>query len=113
MPTRWSTPPGEGELSADGERYRLTWFPSSSTTKKALFRVATDDGVAVLQHVRTIHVRQRGVTGSEIDTGAVLADIPRPLVAAMRDDGVRPADAPQERDTPAPRTGESRAEGDA
>jgi hypothetical protein len=89
----WSTPPGSGEAAADGETYRLEWHPRAGVTKRALFRVATDDRVSILQHVRTIHVRQGGgESGCQLDPDATLDDVPRPLLAAMRDDGYRPAE---------------------
>jgi hypothetical protein len=89
----WSTPPGSGEAAADGETYRLEWHPRSGVTKRALFRVATDDRVSILQHVRTIHVRQSGgESDATLDPDATLDDVPRPLLAAMRDDGYRPAE---------------------
>jgi hypothetical protein len=109
----WRTPPAEGELSDDGERYRLTWWPTASTTMKALFRVATDDGVAVLQHVRTIRVQQRGETGGEIDADATLEDIPAGLVAAMRADALRPADSRHAASSPDAWAGDVERRGDA
>jgi hypothetical protein len=88
----WSTPPAKGELTEDGQRYRLTWFPSSSIRKVALFRIVTDDRVALLQHVRTIRVQQRGRTGGDTDPDAGLEEIPAKLLAIVRDDGVEPAE---------------------
>ncbi|MFB6201899.1 MAG: hypothetical protein ABEI98_07795 [Halorhabdus sp.] len=87
----WSTPPGRGQLTPDGDRYRLTWHPSSTTRKVALFRVVTDDRVAVLQHVRTVRVQQRGDSFASTDPDAEIEDIPWPLLAAMEADGVTPA----------------------
>ena len=81
----WSTPPAKGELTEDGQRYRLTWFPSSSTRKVALFRIVTDDRVALLQHVRTIRVRQRGESGADTDPDASLDEIPAKLLAIVRE----------------------------
>jgi len=92
--TGWSTPPGSGEPGSSGETYRLEWHPRHGVTKRALFRVVTDDRVSVLQHVRTIHVRQSGAASdATLDADATLDDVPRPLLAAMRDDGYRPAEA--------------------
>ena len=89
----WSTPPGSGELGSDGETYRLEWHPRRGVTKRALFRVATDDRVSVLQHIRTIHVRQRGgESDCQLDADATLDDVPTPLLATMRDEGYRPAE---------------------
>jgi hypothetical protein len=90
---RWSTPPASGEPGGDGETYRLEWHPRPGVTKRALFRVATDDRVSVLQHVRTIRVRQGGgPSDCRLEEDASLEDLPRPLLAAMQDDGYRPAD---------------------
>ena len=91
--TGWSTPPGSGELANGGETYRLEWHPRSGVTKRALFRVATDDRVSILQHVRTIHVRQGGgESDCHLDADATLDDVPAAMLAAMRDDGYRPAE---------------------
>jgi hypothetical protein len=89
----WSTPPGSGEPSADGKRYRLEWHPSSEITKRALFRVITDDRVATLQSVRTIRLQQLGpASDCRLNEEAELEDIPDALLARMRADGFRPAD---------------------
>jgi len=86
----WRCPPGRGEVTSDGERYRVTWHPSSDVTKTALFRVTTDDRVCVLQHIRTIFVRQHGATRCEIDDDATLDDVPEPYLQRMHDDGFQP-----------------------
>jgi hypothetical protein len=92
--TGWSTPPGSGEAASDGETYRLEWHPRRGVTKRALFRVVTDDRVSVLQHVRTIHTRRGGAaSGCHLNPDAELADVPRPLLATMKADGYRPADS--------------------
>ncbi|MFB6068627.1 MAG: hypothetical protein ABEJ90_01710, partial [Halobacterium sp.] len=89
----WSTPPGEGGPSADGENYRVQWHPSSGVVKRALFRVATDDRVATLQHVRTILLRQRGGESTcVVDSESTLDDVPDALLTQMRADGYRPAE---------------------
>lgn len=90
----WSTPPGSGEAASDGESYRLEWHPRSGVTKRALFRVATDDRVSTLVHIRTIYTRQLGPSSNcQTNTDATLEDIPEPLLATMRADGFRPAEA--------------------
>jgi hypothetical protein len=92
--TGWSTPPGSGELANGGETYRVEWHPRRGVTKRALFRVATDDRVSILQHVRTIHTRQRGgASACQLDAEATTDDVPDALLARMRADGYRPADA--------------------
>jgi len=92
----WRTPPAEGSLSADGERYRLRWWPTEGVTKSALFRVITDDRIAILQHVRTVILRQKGSTETQLEPEASLKDIPNPLLAMMRGSGVEPANSEQE-----------------
>jgi len=85
----WTGSRSSGGVSDDGERYRIDWR-SSHVVKRALFRVTTDDRVCVLQHIRTIFVRQRGATRCEIDDCADLNDVPEPYLARMRDDGFQP-----------------------
>jgi hypothetical protein len=90
----WSTPPGSGEPASGGETYRLEWHPRRGVTKRALFRAATDDRVSVLQHVRTIVVQNGGAASdATLDPDATLDDVPAALLAAMRDDGFRPAES--------------------
>ena len=92
--TAWSTPPGSGEPASNGETYRVEWHPRPSVTKRALFRVATDDRVAIIQHVRTIYVRQAGAASRcELDESATLDDVPATLRAKMQADGYRPANS--------------------
>jgi hypothetical protein len=86
----FDVPPGSGAVTEDGQRYRLTWHPASGTTKTALFRVATDDRVAVLQHVRTIVLRQQGETTADVDPDVSLDDVPRTLRQLMTADGFEP-----------------------
>jgi len=88
---RWRCPPGHGEVSDDGCRYRITWEPSHSTTKTALFRVSTDDRVCVLQHIRTVTTSQRQASAATIDDTAALDDVPDVFLAAMERDGFQPA----------------------
>jgi hypothetical protein len=87
----WRCPPGRGEVSDDGRRYRITWHPSSDVTKTALFRVSTDDRVCILQHVRTLRTSQRAASGAAIDDDVGLDDVPAPFLAAMERDGYQPA----------------------
>ncbi|WP_256394209.1 hypothetical protein [Natronoarchaeum rubrum] len=92
----WSSPRAAGKVSPDGERCRVKWWPASGTTKIALFRLATDDSVAVIQHIRTIVVQQRGDTTARIDPDADLADVPDPLIDIMQAQGVKPANSADE-----------------
>lgn len=87
----WRCPRGRGERSDDGHRYRVTW-KRGKATKVALFRLATDDDVAVLQHIRTVVTSQRGRSGTSLDDDPDLADVPKPFRAAMRADGVEPSE---------------------
>jgi hypothetical protein len=86
----WTGARSSGGVTDDGERYRIEWR-SSHVVKRALFRVSTDDRVCVLQHIRTIFVRQHGATRCEIDDDATLDDVPAPFLAAMEADGFQPA----------------------
>jgi hypothetical protein len=90
--TEWSTPPGVGGSTGDGRRYRLEWHPSADVVRKALFRVATADRVATLQHVRTIRVAQTGPSGGDLHPDASLDAVPSALLARMRADGFEPAE---------------------
>jgi len=85
----WTGSRSSGGVSDAGERYRIEWR-SSHVVKRALFRVSTDDRVCVLQHIRTIFVRQHGATRCEIDDGADLDDVPETYLERMRDDGFQP-----------------------
>jgi len=89
--TRLSCPPGDVTVSDDGRRVRAVWHPSQGVTRTALFRVATDDRVAILEHVREVRVRQLDETTSDLDDAATLGDVPRVRLAALRDLGFTPA----------------------
>lgn len=58
------------------------WEPNWRTTKVALFRLESG-GNAVLQHVRTTVVQQRGATASVIDPEASLDDVPGWVLAEL------------------------------
>jgi hypothetical protein len=93
MSETWQTPPGQGEVVDNGQRYRLTWRPASSTTRKAMFDVATTDRRAVLQYVLTVSASQRDESSATLDRDAGLDEIPRALLAKMEQDGFTPAEA--------------------
>lgn len=86
----WTTPPAEGEVYANGDRYRLTWYPGQGVTKKAVFRVLTDDRRAALEAIVTVRVQQRGESRAHRDEDVELTDIPQPLLSIMRQRGVEP-----------------------
>jgi len=67
---------------------RLRWWPTRDTTKIALFRAVTDDGVAVLQHIREIYTTQRAPSGAHIDTEPELGDVPDALLRMVEADGL-------------------------
>lgn len=91
--TRLNCPPGEVVVTEDGRRARAVWHPVSGTTRTALFRVATSDGVAVLQHIRTVrHPDGPGGVRCDTDPDADLADVPRCRRAALRELGLKPAE---------------------
>jgi hypothetical protein len=87
----WQLPRARGELTSDGTRYRITWFPARSTTKSALFRVDTADRVVTLQHIRTIDTSQRGDSSCRIDDCPQLEHVDRRLLDLLRTDGFTPA----------------------
>lgn len=73
-----------GSVTPDGERYRL-WWREGRTRCTALFRVATCDRVATLQHIRrrrlSALVEERL---SELDPDVTLDDLPAGALALMR-----------------------------
>ncbi|WP_435130292.1 hypothetical protein [Halobaculum sp. D14] len=89
---KWRVPPATGK-HRDGSpsTYTLTWHPTRSHTKKALFRIDTDDGVATLQHIREIVTQQRGESTHDLITDPELTDIPPQLLAILKDEGFTPA----------------------
>jgi hypothetical protein len=92
--TTVDSPPGEVVVSDDGERVRAVWHPTRGRTFTALFRVATDDGVAVLQHVRRLTHGVEAGASCRIDDTVGLDDVPRCRLATMRDLGLTPAEEP-------------------
>jgi hypothetical protein len=87
----WSAPPAQGEL-VDEKRYRLTWWPRETVTKKAIFKLGEPHRGAELLFIQTIKVQQRGPTDSELDDGAGLEEIPDPLLGMMESHGVAPCE---------------------
>lgn len=77
-------------VSERGTSYRASWKANRETRKRALFWVVTDDGVATLQHIRTIVTRQRGQSYCLIDTEARLCDLPCFVRDRLRQDGLTP-----------------------
>lgn len=92
----WSAGDGSGGVTDDGSRYRIAWraWPK---LKKALFRVTTDDRVAVLQHVREIQIQQRGESYCEVLEDVSLDEIPDKFLEEMRRDGFEPANGVKSR----------------
>lgn len=89
---RLDCPSGEVVVTEDGHRVRAVWHPSSGTTRTALFRLATSDDVAVLQHIRTVrHTDGPDGVRSDLDPDASLADIPRCRRSGLRELGLKPA----------------------
>lgn len=87
-------PPGTVTVSDDGQRLRAVWHPCRGVTRTALFRVATADGVAVLEHVRMVRVCQLREPTSDLDADATLATIPEATLATIRERGYIPAEEP-------------------
>ncbi len=86
LPDDYRVPRAKWERTSTGGR--LTWWPSTNTTKIALFRTVTDDGVTVLQHVREIVSSQRGGTSAHIDDEPDLDDVPAALRRLVETDGL-------------------------
>lgn len=86
---QWSVGRARGGVSDDGQRYRIEWHPRDAV-KRALFRVSTDDRVCILQHVRTVLLRQRGESRCELDDSATLDDVPEKFLRKMERDGYQP-----------------------
>ena len=89
--TRLNCPPGDVTVTDDGQRVRAVWRPTRGVKRTALFRVATDDGVALLDHVRVVYSRRGTELSSDLDDGATLDDVPRSTLAIIRDLGFTPA----------------------
>ncbi|KTG07801.1 hypothetical protein AUR64_02125 [Haloprofundus marisrubri] len=88
----FSVPFGNGEQCHNGSGYRLTWHPARGRIKIAFFRVATDDRVALLQHIRTITISQRQASDCQLDDVVSLDDVPTELLALMKAAGYTPAE---------------------
>jgi hypothetical protein len=86
LPDEYRVPEAKWERTSTGGR--LSWWPRGNTTKIALFRTVTDDGVTVLQHVREIVSSQRGETRARIDDDPELDDVPAPLLRLVEGDGL-------------------------
>jgi hypothetical protein len=85
----WRCPAGRGELSDDGQRYRITWHQGNAT-KIALFRIVTADKVCVLQHIRSLYSSVRHGASCEVDDDVELEEIPQPFLAQMEREGYQP-----------------------
>lgn len=68
-----------------------SWEPNWRTTRVALFRLE-DSGEAVLQHVRTTVVQQRGETASVIDADASLDDVPGWILTELEELDYQPTE---------------------
>jgi len=86
FPDYGATPPHNWERTSTGGSLR--WWPTRDTTKIALFRAVTDDGVAILQHIRTIHTSQRAPSRAFLDDEPELADVPKPFRRVIEADGL-------------------------
>lgn len=86
LPDEYRIPEAKWERTSTGGR--LSWWPRGNTTKIALFRTVTDDGVTVLQHIREIVSSQRGETDAWIDDDPELDDVPAPLLRLVESDGL-------------------------
>jgi len=86
FPDYGQTPPHNWERTSTGGTLR--WWPTKDTTKIALFRAVTDDGVAILQHIRTIHTSQRAPSTAFLDEKPELADVPEVFRRVIEADGL-------------------------
>ncbi len=86
LPEDYNVPRAKWEQTSTGGR--LYWWPRGNTTKIALFRTVTDDGVTVLQHIREIVSSQRGETDCWIDDDPDLDDVPAPLLRLVESNGL-------------------------
>jgi hypothetical protein len=81
-----------GGVTDDGQRYSVTWY-EHGVRRVALFRVATDDRVSVLQHVRSFRTSGRPEERvADVDPDVTCADLPDAALALMQLDGFEPAD---------------------
>lgn len=85
-----SIPEHELTVRDGGDRIRLDWDHSRSVRARALFRVVTDDRVAVLIALDTWAVSQRPVAVPEWCES--LDHIPEGLLLAIRGAGYTPAE---------------------
>ena len=87
----FAAPQLEGGVTSDGQRYHVTWY-KNGVRYIALFRVATCDRVATLQHIRAIRVSARVEERvADVDADVTLADLPDAALVLMRADGFTPA----------------------
>ncbi|WP_097010214.1 hypothetical protein [Natronoarchaeum philippinense] len=89
----WSISRTAGDVTLDGERCRVEWTEGTGIRRKALFRVASGYSLAVLQHIRTVVVQQRGDTRARLNPDARLEEVPAPLIGIMRSQGLRPVNS--------------------
>lgn len=82
-------PDHELELRGD-DRLRLRWWHSQGVRARALFRVVTDDEVAVITALGAWSVSQRSRSAPSWDVG--LEPIPDGLLATLRGAGFTPAE---------------------
>ena len=85
-----SIPSHELTVRGRGERLRLEWW-NDDVHCRALFQIATDDGLAVLVSLGAWRVSQRGETGP-LDWEDSLDRIPDGLLLAVRGAGYTPAE---------------------
>lgn len=68
------------------------WEPDWRTSKVALFRLEAS-GDAILQHIRTTVVQQRGPSHTVIDSNASLSEVPGWVLAELQTIDYQPTEA--------------------
>jgi hypothetical protein len=80
------------EVEIRDEIVRVTWWPSSKRTVKAVFSGVTDDNLVVLDYLLEIITQQRGESFTKREEEPSLDDVPDELLAIVEAEGYRPAE---------------------
>jgi len=80
------------EVEIRGEIVRVTWWPSSKRTVKAVFTGRTDDDLVVLDYLLEIVTKQKGESFTRRDEDPRLDDVPEQLLTVLEGEGYQPAE---------------------